>query len=67
MRYQSETEALISVAQRLSWDQETIMPKGSSVQRAKEQAALARVIHRRNTDPRIADWLGEFSPRNEKE
>jgi len=67
MRYQSETEALISVAQRLSWDQETIMPKGSSVQRAKEQAALARVIHSRNTDPRIADWLGEFSPRNEKE
>ena len=48
-------------------DQETMMPRGSSVQRAKEQAALARLIHNRNTDPRLEDWLDKFKPRNEKE
>ena len=67
LRFQHETEALMSVAGRLGWDRETMMPHGSSVQRATEQAALVRVIHDRNTDPRIADWLDKFSPRNEKE
>lgn len=67
MQFQSDTEALMSVAGRLSWDRETMMPQGSSVHRATEQAALVRVIHNRNTDPRIADWLDNFCPRNEKE
>ena len=67
MQFQRDTEALKSIAGRLAWDQETMMPKGSSDQRATEQAALARVIHKRNTDPRIADWLNEINPGNDIE
>ena len=67
MQFQRDTEALMSIGSRLGWDQETMMPQGSSDQRAAEQAALARVIHKRNTDPRIANWLDKISPNNEKE
>ena len=67
MKFQRDTEALKSIARRLAWDQETMMPRGSSDQRATEQAALVRVIHKRNTDPRIADWLNEINPSNDKE
>ena len=44
-----------------------MMPKGSSDQRAIEHAAIVRVIHKRNTDPRIADWLNEINPGNDVE
>ena len=67
MQFQQDTEALASIAGRLSWDQETMMPKGSAEQRATEQAAIVRTIHTRNTDPRIADWLDEITPRGERE
>ncbi len=67
MQFQRDTEALMSIAGRLGWDQETMMPRGSSDQRATEQAALVRVVHKRNTDPRIADWLAQISPDNETE
>jgi len=67
MQFQQDTEALASIAGRLSWDQETMMPKGSAEQRATEQAAIVRTIHTRNTDPRIADWLDKITPRGEKE
>ena len=67
MQFQRDTEALMSIAGRLGWDQETVMPRGSSDQRATEQAALVRVIHKRNTDPRIADWIDQISPDNEVE
>ena len=67
MQFQRDTEALMSIAGRLGWDQETVMPRGSSDQRATEQAALVRVVHKRNTDPRIADWLDQIGPDNEAE
>ena len=67
MQFQRDTEALMSIAGRLGWDQETMMPHGSSDQRATEQAALVRVVHTRNTDPRIADWLDKITPHNETE
>jgi len=40
MQFQKDTEALISIAGRLDWDQETMMPPDSAVQRATEQTAL---------------------------
>ena len=67
MQFQQDTEALASIAGRLSWDQETMMPEGSAEQRATEQAAIVRTIHTRNTDPRIADWLDRITPQGEKE
>ena len=57
MAFQRETEALASVAGRLGWDQETMMPRGAAEQRAEESAALEAVLHARRTDPRLGDWL----------
>ncbi len=59
MAYQRQTEALASVAGRLGWDQETMMPRGAAEQRSEEMAAIEGVLHARRTDPRIADWLGQ--------
>ncbi|MEM6374998.1 MAG: carboxypeptidase M32, partial [Pseudomonadota bacterium] len=59
MAFQRETEALSRVAGRLSWDQETVMPRGAGEQRAEEQGAMQAVLHMRRTDPRVGAWLAE--------
>jgi carboxypeptidase Taq len=57
MEFQKTTEALGSVAGRLNWDQETIMPEGAGAQRGDELSAMETVLHARRTDPRVGDWL----------
>ncbi len=57
MAYQRQTEALAQIAGRLSWDRETVMPRGAAAQRSEETGALHAVLHARRTDPRIGDWL----------
>ncbi|MFV0411062.1 MAG: carboxypeptidase M32 [Paracoccus sp. (in: a-proteobacteria)] len=57
MEFQRTTEALSSVAERLGWDQETVMPRGASEQRSEEMAAMETILHERRTDPRIGEWL----------
>ncbi|MGP9804158.1 carboxypeptidase M32 [Paracoccus sp. NSM] len=67
MAFQRQTEALSSVAERLGWDQETVMPRGAVEQRAEEMAAMESVLHERRTDPRIGEWLEASTPRTEAE
>ena len=67
MEFQQDTEALSSIAGRLGWDQETMMPKGAAGQRAIEQAAIIKSIHSRNIDPRIPEWIDKIRPQNEIE
>lgn len=57
MAFQRDTEALAQVAGRLSWDQETMMPRGAAEQRSDERAAMEAVLHQRRTDPRVGEWL----------
>ncbi|MDO5657629.1 MAG: carboxypeptidase M32 [Paracoccus sp. (in: a-proteobacteria)] len=57
MAFQRGTEALSSVAERLGWDQETVMPRGATEQRGEEMAAMEAVLHDRRSDPRIGEWL----------
>jgi carboxypeptidase Taq len=57
MAFERETQALSRVAGRLSWDQETVMPRGAGAQRAEESGAMEAVLHARRTDPRVAEWL----------
>ena len=57
MEFQRTTEALSSVAERLGWDQETVMPRGAAEQRAEEMAAMEAILHERRTDERIGEWL----------
>ena len=59
MAYQRQTEALGKVAERLGWDQETMMPRGAADQRGEEMAAIEGVLHARRTDPQIAQWLAD--------
>jgi carboxypeptidase Taq len=65
LAFQRETEALSLVAERLGWDQETMMPPAAADQRGEEIAALEGVLHARRTDPRIADWLDRADPADE--
>jgi len=59
MAFQRQTEALNMVAERLGWDQETMMPSGAAEQRGEEMAAMEGILHARRTDPRIGDWLAQ--------
>ncbi|MDP2062633.1 MAG: carboxypeptidase M32 [Phaeovulum sp.] len=59
MAHQRSTEALSLVAERLGWDQETMMPRGAAEQRAEELAAMEQVLHARRTDPRLAEWIAK--------
>jgi carboxypeptidase Taq len=61
MAFQRDTEALAQVAGRLSWDQETMMPRGAADQRSDESAAMEAVLHQRRTDPRLGDWLAAIA------
>ena len=67
LAFQRQTEALSSVAERLGWDQETVMPRGAVEQRAEEMAAIEAVLHERRTDPRIGEWLDVAEPQSEAE
>jgi len=67
MNFQSTTEALSSIAERLGWDQETVMPRGATEQRAEEMAAIESVLHERRTDPRIGEWLDRAEPEDEED
>ena len=57
MSFERETQALAQISGRLGWDQETMMPRGSSEQRSEEMAAISGVLHARRTEPRVGDWL----------
>lgn len=52
-----ETALLGAASALLSWDQETYMPPAAAASRAEQAASLARVIHERNTDPRVGEWI----------
>lgn len=67
LAFQRQTEALSSIAERLGWDQETVMPRGAVEQRAEEMAAIESVLHERRTDPRIGEWLDMAEPQTEAE
>lgn len=67
LAFQRQTEALSSVAERLGWDQETVMPRGAVEQRSEEMAAMQALLHERRTDPRIGEWLEAAEPRSDSD
>ena len=67
MAHVRETEALGQVAWRLSWDQETVMPRGAAPQRAEEMAAIEGVLHARRLDPQVGEWLAAVEPATDAE
>ncbi|KGJ06503.1 carboxypeptidase Taq Metallo peptidase. MEROPS family M32 [Paracoccus halophilus] len=67
LAFQRQTEALSSVAERLAWDQETVMPRGATEQRAEEIAAMESVLHERRADPRVGEWLDLAEPEDDED
>ena len=52
-----EAATLQSVGALLGWDQETMMPRRAAPFRSEESSLIARLVHRRTTDPRVGAWL----------
>jgi carboxypeptidase Taq len=52
-----EASLLASCAELLGWDEDTYMPTGGVAHRGRQMALLAGLVHGRQTDPRLGDWL----------
>lgn len=60
---------LAGIRETLSWDQETMMPKGMALRRALESSVMAKITHEKHVDPRIGELLEQIeeSTLNEEE
>ena len=52
-----ETATLYTVEQLLAWDQRTCIPPKGHAHRAAQLSLLARLLHERETDPRVGEHL----------
>jgi carboxypeptidase Taq len=57
-----EISDLTAIGQLLSWDKDTQMPKGAAASRASQIATMARLLHQKNTAPRLLELLAELEP-----
>ena len=60
-RHAKETALLRAIDGLLSWDQQTYMPAGASDYRVEQMSYLAGMVHARQTDPRVGEWLAELA------
>jgi carboxypeptidase Taq len=60
-RHRCETAMLGAVEALLGWDERTIMPPAAGEYRAEQMTLLSGMIHARETDPKLGEWLGELS------
>ena len=54
-----EVALLNSIESLLDWDARCKLPEQGSAYRTEQQAYVARLVHEKQTDARIGDWLGE--------
>ncbi|MEO8497571.1 MAG: carboxypeptidase M32, partial [Planctomycetota bacterium] len=45
----------------LGWDERTKMPPAAGAYRAEQMTYLSSLVHRRQTDPQLGDWLDELA------
>ena len=57
-----QTALLTSIDALLGWDERCLMPHAAGDYRAEQMTLLAGMIHDRQTDPRLGDWLSELAP-----
>ncbi len=57
--HHTETAYLASTEALLAWDQRTQIPRAGHAHRAKQLAALAKLLHQRATNPRIGECLAQ--------
>ncbi|REJ66751.1 MAG: carboxypeptidase M32 [Planctomycetota bacterium] len=56
-----QTATLASIESVLGWDERTQMPSANAEYRAEQMTLLSGMIHQRNTDPRVGDWLAQLA------
>ena len=56
-----ETALLESVEELLGWDERTYLPPAAGQYRAEQMTYLAGMVHKRQTDPRLGELLGELA------
>lgn len=61
LAHSRETALLASVESLLGWDERTQLPPAGNEYRAEQMTYLAGVVHKRRTDPRLGEWLGELT------
>jgi len=59
-QHSKETAYLAAFGALASWDQATYTPRKGHPHRAMMQAALAKLLHQRSTDPHIGDMLEQL-------
>jgi carboxypeptidase Taq len=55
-----ETAKLASIMGLLEWDERTKMPPAGGEYRAEQISYLAGEVHKRQTDKRVGEWLGQL-------
>jgi carboxypeptidase Taq len=60
-RHARETALLGAIESLLGWDERTMMPPAAGEYRAEQMTLLAGMIHRRQTDPKLAEWLSDLA------
>ena len=56
-----ETSYLVSTSSLLEWDQQTKLPAKAGEFRSEQITFLAGEIHKRRTDPKLGDMIGELA------
>ena len=60
-KYTRETALLNSIGEVLQWDERVMAPPAAGPYRAEQIAYLAGLVHQRQTDSKVGDWLDELS------
>ncbi len=60
-QFTSETAMLTATESILGWDERTMMPPEAAEYRAEQMTLLSGLIHKRRTDSRLGQWLGELA------
>lgn len=56
-----ETALLSSIESLLGWDERCLMPPPAAEYRAEQMTLLSGMIHSRQTDPRLGEWLDKLT------
>ena len=61
MSHTREAAILASIQELLEWDERTKMPQAGGAYRADQAAYVAGLVHQKQTDPRVGEWLAALA------
>ncbi|HET6884210.1 MAG TPA: carboxypeptidase M32 [Pirellulales bacterium] len=61
VRFVHETAVLQSIEALLGWDERCLLPPAAADYRAEQMTLLTGMIHQRQTDRRLGEWLAELA------